>query len=209
MSLMEKLAQIANTKTAGHDPEYDAGIDKIASHVLEGMSAYYDEQQNLEKQAEEAFPKLAAEEIAEIREYIAEGRGMQRGEEFGKIAGYQQGTQDMLSLVYTKIAAQNEEFANALVAEIYKEAGVTEEDLAQEQEMESVKQDITERAAQKLLESHPDPEKITPEEAEQIAAIAQQAGELGLQQLLEGEGSPEGAEAAPEKTPEKEPEAKA
>lgn len=204
MSLMEKMAAIANNVPArAVSPEYAAGVEKMASMALDTMQQMAEYEDTMSKHAEEGLVKLSAEERAEIREWQAVGRGIYQGEQMGKEAGYREGHEDTKAVILNKIAAMyGDEVADGVLAEIYKDAGVTPEDLEADEEAAQIQQDIAQAAAKKLLEQHPNPENITPEEAQEIAQMAQQAGAMGLQQLMEEE-APAEAPAAPAEEPKK------
>lgn len=196
MSLKTLLQEIQN---GGQDQDYVNGIYKTAEMMLDVINDMQETEEAWSKQAEEQMVKLSEEEKEAVRTFIDRGRYLARGEYNGKIAGYQEGNQDGMEItlkvaeaMYGPEVAQNIHYA------ILKEAGVTDEEMAQEGELAQVQQDITEAAAQKLLEAAGGPEKLTDEQRAELLRVAQQAGELGVQQIMQGQGgAPEaGAPAA-------------
>jgi hypothetical protein len=187
MSMLKKLEKIA-ARPQNNTDGYEQGIHKIASEAIAAYVDYYEDDSSMSKQAEEAIEKLSAEDRAEIVNFVRYGQGMARGEYLGKQAGYRNGTMDMYD-VAIKIAGEiyGPDKAIKLAAKIMDAAGVTEEDLQAEDEEEQVKADITEAAAQQLIEAAGGEENITPEQAEELMEVAETAGEIGLQQLAEGE----------------------
>lgn len=187
MSMLKKLEKIA-AQPQNNTDGYEQGIHKIASEAIAAYVDYYEDDSSMSKQAEEAIEKLSAEDRAEIVNFVRYGQGMARGEYLGKQAGYRNGTMDMYD-VAIKIAGEiyGPDKAIKLAAKIMDAAGVTEEDLQAEDEEEQVKADITEAAAQQLIEAAGGEENITPEQAEELMEVAETAGEIGLQQLAEGE----------------------
>jgi hypothetical protein len=187
MSMLKKLEKIA-AQPQNNTDGYKQGIHKIASEAIAAYVDYYEDDSSMSKQAEEAIEKTSAEDRAEIVNFVRYGQGMARGEYLGKQAGYRAGTMDMYD-VAIKIAGEiyGPDKAIKLAAKIMDAAGVTEEDLQAEDEEEQVKADITEAAAQQLIEAAGGEENITPEQAEELMEVAETAGEIGLQQLAEGE----------------------
>jgi hypothetical protein len=187
MSMLKKLEKIA-AQPQNNTDGYKQGIHKIASEAIAAYVDYYEDDSSMSKQAEEAIEKTSAEDRAEIVNFVRYGQGMARGEYLGKQAGYRAGTMDMYD-VAIKIAGEiyGPDKAIKLAAKIMDAAGVTEEDLQAEDEEEQVKADITEAAAQQLIEAVGGEENITPEQAEELMEVAETAGEIGLQQLAEGE----------------------
>lgn len=195
MSLKEMIRKVAEyQEPTVEDEKYQEGIDKLAAYVLSGMFSEDEKEEMLSKQAEEAMEKLSAEDKAIIRENIAYGNGMARGEVMGKEAGYVAGTHDMYYVAYEKAKELGgEEFAYKFAAEVLADAGVTQEDVDSQQEMEQVREHIVQSAAQQLVEAaNIDPQNLTDEQKEQIIEIAEQAGDIGIQQLMEGGEGGEG-----------------
>lgn len=193
MSMISKLAGVAQQNpNTREDASYINGIAKIASESIDAIVDYYNEDTAMSKQAEESIEKLSAEDQQELVGYVRYGQGMARGEVIGKQAGYANGTMDMFNTL-VKIAGEvlGEDYALKLAAAAMDEAGVTEEDLEGEDTEEQIKNDITEAAAEQLIEAAGGEENITPEDAEQLRDIAETAGEIGLQQLVESEEEPD------------------
>ena len=200
MSLMDKLAQIANREDNVDMEKRAEAISKVASDALDAIFSYYEEDAEMSKQAEDAIEKLSEEEKGEIREMVSYGRGMARGEYLGKEAGYREGTMDMLNTTLNKVAEiYGEDVAYKIAEEIMGDAGVTAEDVQEEDEIAGLKNEIAEEAAAQLIEAAGGPDKITPEQAAELLQVAQTAGDIGLQQVMEGK-----QKEAPEKSKEQE-----
>lgn len=192
MSMIAKLAGIAHQDTIPQDAAYVKGINKIASEAIGAIVDHYREDSEMSKQAEESIEKLSAEDQQELVGLVRYGQGMARGEYIGKQAGYREGTTDMFNVI-TKIAEAEfgAEFAVKLATAAMDAAGVTQEDLEEEDSKEQIKSDIINAASEQLIEAAGGEDNITPEQAEELAEIAETAGEIGLQQLSEGEENAE------------------
>lgn len=203
MSLMDKLAQIADREESVNMEKRAEAISKVASDALNAIFSFYEEDAAMSKQAEEAIEKLSEAEKSEIREMVSYGRGMARGEYLGKEAGYREGTMDMFRTNMQKVAEiWGDEYAQKLAEAIMEQAGVTPDDVQAEDETEGLRQEITEEAANQLIEAAGGEENITPEQAAELLEVAQTAGDIGLQQIMEGG---EGEEEPPAQEPPQEP----
>ncbi|MDP3012937.1 MAG: hypothetical protein Q8M92_01755, partial [Candidatus Subteraquimicrobiales bacterium] len=148
-----------------------------------------EEQEFLSKQAEEGIDKLGEEEKAEIRNYMAYGQGLARGEYIGKQAGFMEGTAAMLDIVIQKTAKLlGKECAIAVRDEIYKEAGIEEGDVQADEEIEGLREEIRDSASEQLIEAAGGMDNISVEEADELADIADTAADIGVQQVIEGGG---------------------
>lgn len=171
------------------DQDYHEAIHKIASDATNVAMGFFVQDQELTKVAEEELEKLSAEDEAVISQYVSYGQGIARGEVLGKEAGYIKGSKDMFDAIM-KIAAAvvGEDGAAAIADEAAAHADITEEDVGMAEEAEAIKEEITEAAVEQLLESVEDPNSLSEEEAAQILEVAETAGEIGLQHILENQG---------------------
>ena len=200
MNIMEKLAEKANSgrTQAQFDPN---DISKIASQALDIIANSMDAEETMSKQAEEAMTKLSAEEQIQVREYVAQGRGFARGEMIGKEAGYQAGVSDAINSMIAKTAEYyGEEIAIKIAEMVAQEAGITEDDVKEQEDIDALKQEITSEAASQLVQEAGGEENLSPEQAEKIMEIAEAAGEIGLQQVM-GQGEDGGEDGGEEEPP--------
>jgi len=196
MSLMQKIAQLtgSNGGNANERPKFDPeDIKKLAAYSLNVIFENSKETEDIEKKAELVMEKLSAEEVQEVRDYVNYGRGLGYGEQIGKEAGIMEATERTVDMML-KIAANRygEDVATTLYVDLLKVAEVTEEDLEAGEDEDDLREQTAEAAAQMLIEDAGGPDNIDEETAGKIREIAELAGDMGVQQAMQG-GEDEGA----------------